>query len=128
MSKRRHIINSSLRTPDGTIITSTHVHDYVTHKDANGNEYMLDGGNDYIRSSAWGDEEYLTLYEDSPHVDVREVVTWGTYGKGGDQPLKRVPIMDLSDEHIEAILRTQDHIKKSPMEAILKREQLYRRD
>ena len=38
------LVRNAMRTPDGTIIRSRHRHDYVTHKDANGSEYMLDGG------------------------------------------------------------------------------------
>ena len=130
MKKDAHkrIVYNAMRTPDGTVLHSESRHDYVTHKDANGNEYMLDGGNDYIRSSAHGDEEYLTLYEDSNHVDIRDVVTWGTYGKGAVHPLKRVPICDLSDEHIAAILETQVHIRGKFMESVMKHEQLFRRN
>ena len=54
-----------MRTPDGTILESKHRHDYVTHLDANGKEYMLDGGLAYVRSSAYGDEEMLTVYDDN---------------------------------------------------------------
>ena len=38
------ILSNRLKTPDGTILESLHRHDYVTHTDANGKEYMLDGG------------------------------------------------------------------------------------
>ena len=43
------LILSRIQTPDGTVLTSYHRHDYVTHTDANGEEYCLDGGNDYQR-------------------------------------------------------------------------------
>lgn len=36
------IISSRLQTPDGTVLHSKHRHDYVTHTDANGKEYMLE--------------------------------------------------------------------------------------
>lgn len=41
---------------------------------------------------------------------IRDTLKWGTYGKNGDQPLKYVVLKNMSDEHIEAILRTQFHI------------------
>ncbi len=59
--KTMNLIYNALRTPDGTVLTSRHRHDYVTHIDKNGKEYMIDGGLDYVRSSANGDEEYLTV-------------------------------------------------------------------
>ena len=36
--EKEEILNSRLRTPDGTILESIHRHDYVTHTDANGKE------------------------------------------------------------------------------------------
>ena len=36
--EKEEILNSRLRTPDGTILESGHRHDYVTHIDANGKE------------------------------------------------------------------------------------------
>jgi len=43
-------------------------------------------------------------------MKVRDWMTWGTYGKTGDQPLKHVVLKNMSDDHIQAILDTQFHI------------------
>lgn len=101
----KQLIRNAMQTPDGTILRSWHRHDYVTHLDANGKQYMLDGGIDYIRCSANGDEVYLDLYDDEPHSVQREILAWGTYGKDGKQPFKRVAIKDMEASHIEAVLR-----------------------
>ena len=106
----RVILHNALRTPDGTVIESRHRHDYVTHDDANGKRYMIDGGLDYIRSSAHGDEEYLTVYDDASHNWARMVVTWGTRGKNGDEPLRYVPVAQMTTDHIQACLETQDRM------------------
>jgi len=103
-----NILHNALRTPDGTVIESRYRHDYVTYIDANGKEYMIDGGLDYVRSSAHGDEEYLTVTLDDPHSIVRDIVTWGTRGPNGDQPLTYVKLADMTTDHIEACLETQD--------------------
>ena len=42
----RELVYNAIQTPDGTILRSRHRHDYVTHKDANGKTYMLDGGDE----------------------------------------------------------------------------------
>jgi hypothetical protein len=55
-------------------------------------------------------------------VKIREWMHWGTYGKNGDQPLKYVLLKDMSDEHIQAILETQVHIKGSFYEKQFKKE------
>lgn len=102
-----NVVYSALRTPDGTILESRHRHDYVTHTDANGKTYMIDGGLEYVRSSANGDEEYITVTLDDGHDTVREAVTWGTYGKNGDQPLHYKKLKDMDTEHIQACLDTQ---------------------
>jgi hypothetical protein len=41
---------------------------------------------------------------------VRDWMIWGTYGKTGREPLKFVILKNMSDEHIEAILKTQPQI------------------
>ena len=102
------IISNSLRTPDGTVITSYHRHDYVVHLDANNKQYMVDGGTDYLRRSANGDEVDLSIVVDDDDFNtLRTVVTWGTYGPDGNQPLKRVAIADLSTDHIYKILEIE---------------------
>ena len=84
IKERPKILSSRMRTPDGTILESKNRHDYVTHTDANGKEYMLDGGCEYVRCSANGDEEMLTVTSGDSHEVIRETVKWGTYGKDGD--------------------------------------------
>ena len=106
------IVANRIRTPDGTILESKHRHDYVTYTDANGKEYMVDGGLDYLRRNVHEDAPYkeLSVYSDDLHELIREVFKWGTRGKDGKQPLKYVPLKDLTTDHIEAILETQTHI------------------
>ena len=55
-------------------------------------------------------------------------MTWGSYGKDGNQPRKEIFIKDLSDLHICAILETQYRIKGTPTEWLLKIEQSYRKE
>jgi hypothetical protein len=106
-----HIVYNAIRTPDGTVLESHHTHDYRIHVDkTNGKEYMIDGGKSYIRSSANGDEMYLTVYDDAPHKEIREVFTWGTYGKNGDEPLQWKKLKDMTTAHILAVLETQTQL------------------
>ena len=102
---RLNLIYNAIMTPDGTVIESTHRHDYRTHEDANGKTYMVDGGLEYSRKSAWGDEVDLRLYNNEPHSVQRSLLTWGTYGKDGNEPLKRIFIEDMETEHIQAVIR-----------------------
>tara|TARA_B110000240_G_scaffold150165_1_gene166352 strand:+ start:110 stop:481 length:372 start_codon:yes stop_codon:yes gene_type:complete len=98
------IIRNALRTPDGTEIRSRYRHDYVTHTDANGKEYMVDGGVDYIRRSANGDEEDMVVTTEDSFEVVRQACDWGTYGINGDQPLRYVTVAEMETAHIESIL------------------------
>lgn len=100
----KRIIYNSMELPDGTVLVSRHRHDCVTHTDEQGRFYMLDGGLDYVRYSDGGGAKLVTLYDDEPHNVQREVLTWGTYGKNGDQPLKLISIKDMETDHIEAVL------------------------
>lgn len=106
------LLISAIITPDGTRLESTYRHDYQTHVDANGEEYMIDGGTDYIRRSlnvARATDAFV--YTNDTHEVIREAFKWGTYGKYGEQPLEMKLLKSLDTEHIEAILLTQKQLK-----------------
>lgn len=100
------LICNALQTPDGTIIQSKHRHDYVTHTDKNGKEYMVDGGIDYIRRSNNGDETDLSMTIFDDFTKLREVVKWGrNYDKDMNllPQTEWVPLKDLTDDHLDAL-------------------------
>lgn len=121
------LIRNALRTPDGTIIESKSRHDYVTHKDANGKTYMIDGGLAYVRCSANGDEEMMAVTLAEPHEEVREACSWGTYGINGDQPLSYKKLCDMSDAHINAVLENVPSINPA-IKTAMQNELEYRND
>ena len=106
----RNIVANRIRTPDGTVLHSRHHHDYVTYTDNNGLEYMVDGGLEYLRRTIHEDHPYteISVFEDDPFDLIRRAFAWGTRGKDGKQPLQWKLLADLDDDHIEAILETQD--------------------
>lgn len=110
----RSLIYNAIRTPDGTVLVSQHRHDYRTYTDANGHEYMVDGGLDYLRrgwtTGAPPAEEISEYFDENDTSRAREVCTWGTYGKNGDEPYRRIPVSEMSNNHIEACLRTQPNV------------------
>lgn len=121
------IIANQVRTPDGTLLRSNSRNDFQEHVDANGEYYFVDGGRDYLRRSINtipADDCTVTL--ESPWQDIRENFRWGSYGKGGNQPLKWLVLKDMTSDHIEAILETQKHIPEWMREMIFKRELQYR--
>ena len=100
------LIRNAIRTPDGTILESFSRHDYRTHQDSITNrEYMIDGGLDYCRRSNWGDEEDLCIYyKNSTHEQRAKYLMWGTYGKSGKGPFRRIAIQDMTKEHLQNCL------------------------
>lgn len=121
------ILVNMIRTPDGTIIQSKHRHDYVTYLDKNGLEYMVDGGQAYLRRIVHDEYPYeeMSLYKEDSIETLREYFVWGTRGKDGRQPLTWLKLKDMSSEHIEAIIDTQTHILDSVRE-LFHRELDYR--
>lgn len=114
------------KSKDGTILISRFQHDWVEHFDTvEQRKVFIDGGiGPYIRVS--GDLENMCLYDtDADHAEVRENFLWGTYGADGKQPLKRIPIKDLTIAHITNIIHTQvqlpEHVRN-----MFKRELVYR--
>jgi hypothetical protein len=114
MNNMEKYVANRIRTPDGTILESMHRHDYVTYIDANGKEYMVDGGLDYLRRNIHDDAPYteLSILSSDEHSVIREVFKWGTYGIDGKQKLKYVILKDMSWDHIEAILETQTQLRE----------------
>ena len=69
----KRLVSNKLRTPDGTILQSFHRHDYVTHIDANGEKYMVDGGLSYPRRNTYKIPfEELSVYNTDLFELVRE--------------------------------------------------------
>ena len=107
--ENRIIIYNAIQTPDGTIISSTHRHDYVTHEDKNGKTYGVDGGCEYLRrigdlSGCKDLSMYLEPWSAEFHVKAREVIKRGGRGKNGDQPLTWVPICEMNDGWVKATI------------------------
>lgn len=98
------LVKNCIETPDGTILYSRHKHDHQIHLDENGKTYFTDGGLDYVRCSAHGDEIHHCVWDDDSFDKVREAVEWGTYGPDRDQPLQYIKLCDMETKHIEAIL------------------------
>jgi hypothetical protein len=127
----RKCIYRSLTTPDGTILVSHHRHDYVTHVDANGETYMLDGGPDnYYRSSINKVKGVMTeVYLDEGHEKIRDFVHRGGRGKNGDQPLTWVPVSQMNDNWIDATITYNDErgMGNGWFNQVLKEELKYRK-
>lgn len=99
----RRLILNRIQTPDGTILTSYHVHDYVEYTDKNGHTYMVDGGAQYQRVNIIPEAPHkdLSVYSDAPFEVVRESFHRGGRGKDGKQPLTWVPMSEMSDSWLE---------------------------
>lgn len=98
------IVYNAIRTPDGTILESRSVYDFVSHSDANGKFYAVDGGLEYLKRCGDRNYEELSLTLEDEFSKIRDTLQWGTRGKAGDQPLKKVKIKDLDTDHIFSIL------------------------
>ena len=112
----RKLVLNRIRTPDQTVLTSRNRHDFVSHKDKNGELYYTDGGLSYLKRSV-NKEPYedLSLYSDDPFEILRENITWGSRGKNGDEELHYKPISNMSNNHINSILsqyKLVDYLKE----------------
>ena len=123
----RKLILNRIRTPDQTVLTSRNRHDFVSHKDKNGELYYTDGGLSYLKRSV-NKEPYedLSLYSDDPFEKLREGIKWGSRGKNGDEELKYESISNMSSNHIKSIL---SKIKLAEyMKELFEKEMAYRNE
>ena len=122
------LLYNAIKTPDGTILESRHRHDYKSYVDSNGETYVTDGGLSYTRRSVNKEPyEELSVYTDDPHEKIREVFSWGSRGKKGDEPLKYILLKDITDEHLEALIGyTEDHSYPDKIKKVFLDEKTYR--
>jgi hypothetical protein len=101
------ILFNAIKTPDGTILSSKHRHDYVAYEDTKtGKVYAVDGGADYFRSIGdMSDCEDLSITSLTPFSDIRERFHWGSRGVNNDEPIKMLRLSNLTNIHIEAIIK-----------------------
>jgi hypothetical protein len=91
---------------------------------------MVDGGLDYGRYGGVSLDliELCYVYDDEPHEKLRNVCTWGTYGKTGEDPLKFVRVAEMSDQHIGAILEKLANNIYPAYKKIFQQELEYRKE
>lgn len=130
--ENRKLILSRIQTPDGTILESRHRHDYVTHTDANGLMYMLDGGTDYKRTTLHFQAPYtdLSIYSDAPFEVIREHYARGGRGKDGTESLRWVALKDMNDEWLQAaiVYNEERGLAESFANEMYKKEQIFRKE
>lgn len=101
-NQERFMIANRIQTPDGTILWSRYRHDYVAYEDANGEQYMLDGGPDILcwRSSVnkSAPAKSLQVFSDAPFEEIRQVMLRGTKDKDGDEIW--IPLCKMNDLHL----------------------------
>lgn len=85
-------------------IVSYYRHDYKTCECPNG--AMVDGGTAYLRYGAMDMSKIklFAVYADDDYELVRKYATRGSRGVDGKQPLKWIPLCDMEDDHLEAVL------------------------
>ena len=112
----RKLILNRIMTPDGTILTSRHRHDYQSHLDKNKELYVNDGGIEYIKRSVnIKPYEDLSLYSTDSFEKLRKGLEWGSRGKNGNEELHYKSISNMSSNHIKAILlncKVADYMKE----------------
>jgi hypothetical protein len=85
-------------------LVSYHRHDYKTCGCKN--ETMVDGGIEYLRYGG-KDMRKLSLYSiyaDDDFQLVRQYANRGSRGVNGNEPLTWIPLCNMTDGHLEAVL------------------------
>lgn len=105
----KELIVSRIKTPDGTILTSKSVHDYVSHEDTNGEFYFLDGGTEYQRMTVNTQQaEDLSLFTDDPFEEIRNALYIYNRSLGDWQLLK-----DLDQTLLQNLLENKKRANKN---------------
>jgi len=111
----------------GEVLISYNRHDYKTCGCTN--ETMIDGGTDYQRYGGLNldlVDTSSTIYLSDDHEMNRSAAHWGNRGKDGKSPLSYKSIADMSNTHIDNIIKDMGGRIAPWMEEIMISEQLYR--
>ena len=107
----------------GEVLTSYHRHDYKTCGCTN--ETMIDGGNEYQRYGGLNldlVDTSSTIYLSDDHEMNRSAAHWGNRGKDGRSPLSYKSVSQMSDNHLNNIIRDMSGKIAPWMEDIILRE------
>lgn len=101
---RQLVYNAVTCTECKELLVSYSLHDYKTCSCPNG--AFVDGGFYYSRYGAKDMDKliHVTYYNDDPFDVVRCYATRGSRGKDGKQPLTWIPLKDMDDDYLEAVL------------------------
>ena len=126
------ILQNAIQTPDGTILLSASVHDYIGHTDENGYYYSTDGGSEYLKRSMpmptlkWYEKllRFIGMYKDklayidltiapsTEFKDVRARLLRGTKGKYNDEEFRYERLKDMDSDWIKAVIKYNKKYKK----------------
>lgn len=103
-AERQLVYNAVKCKQCNTLLVSYTRYDYKTCGCPN--QAMVDGGLTYKRYGALShaDIELISIYADDDFEIVRKFATRGSRGKNGDEDLKWVPVCEMSDEYLAAVL------------------------
>ena len=130
MKNEKFMIASRIQTPDGTILWSRFGHDYIAYDDANGEQYMLDGGPDIL---CWRSNvnkvpaKSLQVFSDAPFEEIRQVMLRGTHDKNGD-PIW-IPLYKMNNLHLVGVLDYNENMGiRSKYDQFIEKEIEYRKE
>jgi hypothetical protein len=120
---------NAIQTPDGTILDCLNNHDYQRYLDkVSGEHYMNDGLGWCVRRSINKVQALdLSVTTEDSFEEIRIALKWKSYGKSGEYPEGiYIALCNIEDDHLNAILRTQSHIRGTPVHEALIMEKIYR--
>lgn len=99
--QERIMVANVWKTPDGTILESKYVHDFVQYHDKMANDdYFIDGGMEYVRYSVNDiPMENRCLYSTDPIEQIRNWMWRGTFDENGDRIYIR--LKNMTNQHLE---------------------------
>lgn len=117
------VLLTKLITPDGTELVSRYRHDFQTYTDKNGKWYMIDGGSDYCRSSANGDEKFIQITTNDNFELIRD--SYRRYNKYSKEYIK---LSEMSCDWLQNLidLFIIEEVTENPLFRIFLEEKIYR--